>query len=256
MDKPKRKKIRKWILLSLAAVLLVCAGFVASSLLTVRPAITAMSIYQEAFADTVITEETDGAVEIVPMSDDRKAGIIFYVGAQITPDAYTPLLAKLAQAGYSCFIPKLNCNMASMEPDAAETIISDHPEINTWYVAGHSMGGLTASGFAADHSDEVNGLILVAAYTNRDLTETALPVLSIYGDADGVLNKELYEKRLSWYPENFEEHIIPGANHAQYGDYGEQPRDNEATISAEEQQAQTAEIVLDWLIKHESGKVN
>lgn len=48
----------------------------------------------------------------------------------------------------------------------------------------------------------------------------------------------------------FEEHIIPGANHAQYGDYGEQPRDNEAGISAEKQQTQTAQIILDWLNRH------
>lgn len=247
MDKVKRKKAGKWILLVLAAVLVVCTGFVLSSLLTERPAVETMAVYQETFADTVITEETDGAVEILPTAADREVGIIFYVGAQITPDAYTPLLAELAEAGYSCFIPKLNCNMASMEPGAAEAIIRDHPEIGAWYIAGHSMGGLTASGFAADHLDKVDGLILIAAYTNRDLTGTMLPVLSIYGDADGVLNKDLYEKRLSWYPESFEEHIIAGANHAQYGDYGVQPRDHTALISAEEQQRQTADIVLDWL---------
>ena len=159
-------------------------------------------------------------------------------------------LLILATAGLLAQGPITCCReLADVRNDAenAETIITEHPEIKTWYVAGHSMGGLTASGFAADHLDEVDGLILIAAYTNRDLTETAIPVLSIYGDADGVLNKELYDKRLSWYPENFEEHIIPGANHAQYGDYGEQPRDNDATISAEEQRAQTAAIMLDWL---------
>ena len=247
MVKTRKKKIGKWILLALAAVLVVCAGFVASSLLTVRPAVKTMAVYQETFADTLITEETDGAVEIFPAAEARKVGIIFYVGAQITPDAYTPLLAEIAEAGYFCFIPKLNCNMASMEPGAAEAIISAHPEIQAWYIAGHSMGGLTASGFAADHLDEVDGLILIAAYTNRDLTVTELPVLSVFGDADGVLNRELYEKRLAWYPESFEEHIIAGANHAQYGDYGVQPRDKEALISAEEQRAQTVDIVLDWL---------
>ena len=112
------------------------------------------------------------------------------------------------------------------------------------------MGGLTASGYADDHRDAVDGLILIAAYTNRDMNDAELPVLAVFGDTDGVMNKKLYDKRLAWNTDDFEEHVIPGANHAQYGDYGEQPRDNEAEISAEEQQSQTAEIILDWLSRH------
>ena len=50
-----------------------------------------------------------------------------------------------------------------------------------------------------------------------------------------VMNKNLYDKRLSWNSAEFEEHIIPDANHAQYGDYGEQLRDNATTITADEQ---------------------
>ena len=59
--------------------------------------------------------------------------------------------------------------------------------------------------------------------------------------------KKLYDKRLAWNPDDFEEHVIPGANHAQYGDYGKQPRDNGALISAESQQEQTADIIVKWL---------
>ena len=79
------------------------------------------------------------------------------------------------------------------------------------------------------------------------MSESELPMLSIYGDTDGVMNKGLYTKRLVWNSKNFEEHIIAGANHAQYGDYGRQPRDNDALISAESQQKQTADIILEWL---------
>ena len=140
--------------------------------------------------------------------------------------------------------------MAALEPKAADDIIAAHPEIKSWILAGHSMGGLTASGYADDHRDTVDGLILVAAYANRDMSDANLPVLAVFGDTDGVMNKGLYEKRKAWNPADFEEHIIPGANHAQYGDYGEQPRDNEAEISAEEQQSQTAETILDWLSRH------
>lgn len=248
----KRNVIRRVLLLCAAAVVLLGAVIIGMCLFNQRPAVQTVAVYQDEYLDASISIADDGAAEILPgnAETDRRTGIIFYVGAQITPDAYIPLLSRIAEKGYSCFIPKLTCNMAALEPGAAEKIMEAHPEIEKWYLAGHSMGGLTASGFADDHRDEVNGLILLAAYPNRDLSDAGVPVLSVFGDADGVMNKELYEKRLEWYPEDFEEYVIEGANHAQYGDYGEQPRDNEAVIPAAVQQTKTADIILDWLVRH------
>ena len=104
-----------------------------------------------------------------------------------------------------------------------------------------------------DHRNDVDGLILIAAYTSRDLSDTDIPMLSVYGDNDGVLNKGRYEKSKNKNSRDFEEHILAGANHAQFGDYGKQPRDYDATISAEDQQRQTAEIILDWLERKENS---
>ena len=246
----KRKTIRRIILIILAAILVLSAVIVGMCLFNERPAVQPVAAYQSSYCDTVITIADDGGAEILPLNENADTGIIFYVGAQITPDAYIPLLARVAEQGYACFVPNLTFNMAALEPKAADDMIASHPEIKSWFLAGHSMGGLTASGYADDHRDTVDGLILIAAYTNRDMSGAELPVLAVYGDADGVMNKNLYDKRLAWNPADFEEHIIPGANHAQYGDYGKQPRDNDAEISAEEQQAQTAEIILDWLNRH------
>ena len=243
----KRKTVRNIILIFLAAIVLLSAVIVGMCLFNSRPAVQTVATYQKDFSNAVINMQDDGGVEILPKSNATDTGIIFYVGAQITPDAYIPLLSRLSEQGYSCFIPNLTFNMAALEPKAAETIMNEHPEIKSWYLAGHSMGGLTASGFAADYCDKVDGLIFLAAYTNRDLSETKLSALSIYGDTDGVMNKDLYDKRKEWNPADFEEHIITGANHAQYGDYGKQPRDNDAEISAESQQKQTADIILKWL---------
>ena len=245
----KGKIVRNIILIVLAAVIVLSAVIVGMCLFNSRPAVQTVAAYQKDFSDVTINMQDDKGVEILPNSGviSKSTGIIFYVGAQITPDAYIPLLSRLSEQGYSCFIPNLTFNMAALEPKAAEAIISEHPEISSWYIAGHSMGGLTASGFAADNPDKVDGLILLAAYTNRDLSESKLPVLSVYGDTDGVMNKDLYDKRTEWNPEDFEEHIITGANHAQYGDYGRQPRDNDAEISMESQQKQTADIILEWL---------
>ena len=246
----KRKTVRRIILIVLAAVLVLSAVIIGMCLFNERPAVQTVATYQSTYCDTVISVAEDGGVEILPRNTDADIGIVFYVGAQITPDAYIPFLARIAEQGYACFIPDFTFNMAALEPKAADEIIPAHPEIKSWILAGHSMGGLTASGYADDHRDTVDGLILIAAYTNQDMSDARLPVLAVFGDTDGVMNKGLYEKRKVWNPADFEEHIIPGANHAQYGDYGKQPRDNDATISAEEQQSQTAEIILDWLNRH------
>ncbi len=250
MSKSKRKTIRRIILIVLAAILVLSAVIVGMCLFNERPAVQTVAAYQSTHGDTVISVADDGDVEILPQRENADTGLIFYVGAQIKPDAYIPLLARIAEQGYACYIPNLSFNMAALEPKAADDLISAHPEIKSWILAGHSMGGLTASGYADDHRDTVDGLILIAAYTNRDMSDSDLPVLAVFGDTDGVMNKGLYEKRKAWNPADFEEYIIPGANHAQYGDYGKKPRDNDATISAEEQQSQTAEIILEWLNRH------
>ncbi|MDO5446126.1 MAG: alpha/beta fold hydrolase [Eubacteriales bacterium] len=255
MSKGKNKngsKFLRVILIVIATVVLLSAVIVGMCLFNERPAVQSVEAYQTAYSDTIIHVEEDGSVEILPRTaEDCNTGIIFYVGAQIRPSAYIPLLARLAEQGYSCYIPNLTFNMAALEPKAAEQIIRDHAKTEAWYLAGHSMGGLTASGFADDHPDMVSGLILLAAYTNRDMSSAEIPVLSIFGDTDGVMNKTLYEKRKIWNPADFEEYILAGANHAQYGDYGEQHRDNDAVISADEQQDQTAKIILDWLNRHQ-----
>lgn len=248
----KGKIIRRIILIIIAALVLLSAVIIGMCLFNSRPAVQPVAAYRQDYPDAIINIQDDGAAEILPGGGvpSKNTGIIFYVGAQITPDAYIPLLSRLSEQGYSCFIPNLTFNMAALEPKAADEIINAHPEIGSWYMAGHSMGGLTASGFAADNPDRTDGLILLAAYSNRDLSGYDIPVLSIYGDTDGVMNKDLYDKRIEWNPSDFEEHIIPGANHARYGDYGEQPRDNAAAITAEEQQSKTAELILDWLSRH------
>ena len=243
----KRKTIRRIILIVLSAVLVLSAVIVGMCLFNERPAVQAVAAYQNAYGDTIINIADDGGVEILSQRGNAETGLIFYVGAQIKPDAYIPLLARIAEQGYACYIPNLSFNMAALEPKAADDLISAHPEIKSWILAGHSMGGLTASGYVDDHRDTVDGLILVAAYANRDMSDANLPVLAVFGDTDGVMNKGLYEKRKAWNPADFEEHIIAGANHAGFGDYGKQPRDNDATIPAEEQQTKTAEIILDWL---------
>lgn len=74
-------------------------------------------------------------------------------------------------------------------------------------------------------------------------------VLSIYGSEDGVLNTESVQENRSLLPDNHKEIIIEGGNHAQFGNYGEQAGDGDATVSTEEQQKLTVEAITDLLVE-------
>lgn len=67
-----------------------------------------------------------------------------------------------------------------------------------------------------------------------------MPVVSIYGTLDGLATEENQNSKKELMPENTQYVVIEGGNHAQFGSYGKQAGDNDASISAEEQWAQVA----------------
>lgn len=46
---------------------------------------------------------------------------------------------------------------------------------------------------SGDVEPELDGLVLLAAYSTADLTDSGLWVYAAYGSEDGVLNREKYE---------------------------------------------------------------
>ena len=101
-----------------------------------------------------------------------------------------------------------------------------------------------AAGYAAAHEKDFDGLILLAAYSTKDLTGTTLRALSVYGSEDGVMNRESYEKNRANLPTDTAEIVLEGGCHAQYGSYGPQDGDGIPTISCEEQVRQTVEAIV------------
>lgn len=163
--------------------------------------------------------------------------IIFYPGAKVEAEAYLPLLEQIKQTGVTCILVHMPFNMAIFDADAAEDVMEQFPDIQHWYMAGHSMGGAMASQFASEHQDEIDGLILLGAYIYGDYPDEK--TLTVYGS----LNQSV-EDHID-YTENIVE--IEGGNHAQFGNYGPQKGDLPATISAAEQQAQTVDAISDFM---------
>lgn len=177
--------------------------------------------------------------------------LIFYPGAKVQDIAYAPLLKELAENGVDCYLVHMPGNLAIFGVNKAEEVMQDVASKNRgyehWYLAGHSLGGAMAATFAASHSEELDGLIFLGAYSTKDLSQTDLRILSLYGSEDRVLNREKLAESHELMPADFTEYVIGGGNHAQYGDYGVQKGDGTAMISAEEQRNIVTEKILTFL---------
>ena len=232
--KPMSRR-RKWLIAG-EIVLLILAILAGAFFWYVSDYYRAEDVALEVMAQDSSISQQDHLTILSPTYPTDTA-MIFYPGAKVEAEAYLPLLDQIRQTGMTCILVHMPFRMAIFDADAAEEVISQFPEIQHWYIAGHSMGGAMASQFASDHPDQVDGLILMGAYIYGDYP--AEKTLTIYGS----LNQSV-EDHID-YTENIVE--IEGGNHAQFGNYGPQKGDLPATISAEEQQARTVAAIEEFL---------
>ena len=172
--------------------------------------------------------------------------MIFYPGAKVEYTAYLPMLTEIAGQGIDCFLMKMPCNLAFLGSNRADEILETY-EYDDWYIGGHSLGGAMAASYASAHLEQLRGLALFAAYPTSSLAAEDFSVVSVYGSEDHVLNMTKVEQGRQWMPEKYMEICIEGGNHAQFGNYGAQKGDGEPLISAQEQQRQAVEAVLEMI---------
>ena len=165
--------------------------------------------------------------------------LIFYPGAKVEETAYAPLLHRLAEAGIDVCLAKMPFHLALFGENIATDIIRQY-DYDSWYIGGHSLGGVIAERYASAH--DLSGVILLAAYPIKEAEE---PMMIIYGSRDGILDMEKVNGADQFG--TVEKMLLEGGNHAQFGNYGFQKGDAAAEISAEEQQLRTVDIIKAWI---------
>jgi len=189
-------------------------------------------------ADIIINKISSG-YSIIPQCYAMEKGLIFYPGGLVEPEAYIPLMAKIAkEVNIAVFIKSMPLNLAVLNLNGANEILDEYNYIKDWYIAGHSLGGAIAASYVYDNPEVFKGLILLAAYPmdKKPLTDVEIKILSIKGSLDGLVDNSEFELSKLNLPKTAQFVIINGGNHAQFGFYGEQKGDNPASISREEQQ--------------------
>jgi dienelactone hydrolase len=243
------KKIFTWILIALLAGLVIASAAFA---LWANDAYPADDAALQALTSDSKTTVTEGdTITFQPANLQPTTGFIFYPGGRVDYRAYAPVLRMIAEGGYFVALVPVPLNMAFFDVDAAAPVLEGHPEIETWAVGGHSLGGAMASVFAKDHLAELDAVIFFASYPADDSLKNAdIEVLSIYGTND-MAGMETFAEKKSMLSDKTKYVVIEGGNHAQFGSYGFQAGDNPATISAAEQWSQTAAATIEFLRKLE-----
>lgn len=228
----KHKKLAISLTVTLAVIVTLCVAFFIFVSDVYSPDDTALSVLS---LDGVT--EHNGYIEL--KSEGSGVGLIFYPGAKVEYESYLPILNSIRENGVNCYLVEMPFNMAFFGGSLADKVIDAHPEIECWFICGHSLGGSFASQYASENADVINGLILLGSYPYREypLDRT----LTVYGS----LNTSVADKVN--YTENVI--VIEGGNHAQFGNYGHQDGDAVATVSREQQQRATVEAIIDFIAR-------
>jgi dienelactone hydrolase len=195
------------------------------------------------------------AIHFIPAADTLKAGLIFYPGALVEPEAYAPMAREISEEGYSVILVKLPFRLAPLESHQArvfrqtlEVIRGDSARRN-WIVGGHSKGGKLAAIFSKEFADEMGGLLLVGTSHPReiDLSDLEMDVTKIYGTNDGLASEEEVNQFAVNLPAHMHRVRVDGGNHRQFAWYGYQLGDSSADITRREQHEILVDAILEQL---------
>jgi hypothetical protein len=200
-------------------------------------------------SDSNVTVISGQWLTFKPTTPNYTTGLIIYPGGRVDYRSYAPLAHAIANEGYLTIIVPMPLNLAVFGANAANDVIKFYPEITSWAIGGHSLGGTMAAQFVHQNPSKIQGLVLWAAYpaSGNNLSKYDLLVTIVYGSNDGLVSTSQIQNSLEMLPPTAVYVEIAGGNHAQFGYYGDQSGDNQATILIEAQQSQTLNATVELL---------
>lgn len=241
---PRRRRIRRIGLVALLAGLVALVAAVVWAVYPLAPEPEPLAAAQQ-LPGVTVSDDAHDAIVLSPETSNG-AGLVFLPGAKVDARAYEWKLSALVAEGTTVVIAEVPLGYAIAETRPLAEFTSLAPEVGTWWIGGHSLGGVRACQYAADDTAALSGLVLFGSYCAADLADSGLAVLSISGSEDGLSTPAKIEAAAHLLPADADFVEIPGASHAQFGDYGLQSGDGTATATDDEVRAAIAAAVARW----------
>ena len=169
--------------------------------------------------------DSDGNVSVIqndlivfrPTNMEPRSGLIFYPGGEVDERGYAEPLRAIAAAGYLVVLVPMPLQLAVFAPGKADEVVAAFPEIDTWAIAGHSLGGSMAANYAHKHPDTIDGLLLWDAYAPNDMSASTIAVRMIHRSDDSGSTPADYDSKLVLLPKQTEFVPLKGGQHLQFG---------------------------------------
>ena len=244
-----RKRIHRWVRIAFIAWAVFSTSWLANTMRT-------RGVTDDLLRSTPTLTVVDGP-EMLELRPAKTSGtaLVFICGSGVAARAYLPLLRPVAEAGYPVFVIKLPWRFAPLQSHKSSALrrahaaIASHREISRWVVAGHSLGAALTTRIVAGDPGAVDAIVLIGTTHPKEmnLSKLTIKVTKVYASNEGVAPPERVLANRHLLPGHAKYVEIRGGNHSQFGHYGHQLFDGDATISREAQQAMTRTTLLEAL---------
>lgn len=203
----------------------------------------AMTSYEIEISDNALAVQNPQAI-----AKKNAIGFIIYGDERVQRECYLPFMIALAEHGYCAYLPTTFGNLPILNQEGAEYVIRTYRSVHTWYIIAHGKACPVAARYAKSYASKINGLIyLGGASYHTNLSDLDLPLLSIAGSNDSLLDKTRAEKAKKNNPAGSEYISIPDGNHSGILDTILLRGDTPSSLSNEEQIEQTVLAISTFL---------
>ena len=172
----------------------------------------------ESDAEVTVSREGDWTV-FRPANSSPTTGLIFYPGGECDERGYAQTLRDIAAEGYLTILVPMPFQLAVFAPDRATGVIEAHPEIQTWVIGGHSLGGTMAARYTHHHPENIAGLLMWDAYPADDMSSDGVTTRLVHRSADGTSTPPDYVPHLPKFPPQTEFVPLKGGSHLNFGNF-------------------------------------
>lgn len=188
-------------------------------------------------------------------------GLLLFPGGGVDFRAYAPIARELARQGLVVVVQNVPFGYALLDRDRAlgpgGNLRQAFPQVRSWSVGGHSLGGVAAACYVHQHPRDVERLVLWGSFPSptHSLAPRTLPVASLCGSEDGLVNPARIQATRHLLPAQTRVVELAGANHTQFGDYWDgsdarflQRGDRPALLSRSQQRRRVVDATTAFLL--------